>query len=84
MIIIQCIAKKHLSVFSKKQTLAFNLTNEKFNLSCLTNELIKLRSDSVYRAEYKTFEKYPNFWVKLLNTSDYQRCSSLFVFLEIK
>ena len=47
-------------------------TNEDFDLDYLTNKLIKLRSDLLKKAEFKTFTNYTNFWVSFLSNLEYQ------------
>ena len=38
-------------------------------------EIIKLRSDLIQKAEFRTFINYPNLWVSLLSISDYRNLS---------
>ena len=47
-------------------------TNEEFDLGHLTNELIKLRSDLLRKAEFKSFKNYNEFWVSFLKVYEYR------------
>ena len=58
-------------------------TNEEFDLGHLTNELIKLRSDLLRKAEFKSFKNYNEFWVSFLKVYEYrilaQKTISIFI-----